>query len=1306
MMSMQCPLPSLDWDTSNLVDNWKKFKQHVDLMFAGPLLEITEEQKIAYLLLWIGPKGRDIFNSYTLDENLKKEIKGCYSIFEDYVKPKSNPVFARYKFHTRMQADESFDDFFTDLKLLVHECTYKAEDVDEFVRDRIVCGISNSHVRQKLLSEGGDLTLTKTVNIVRTYEATKKQLKIMDNNSYDNEINKNIHAANHGPSSKPRNSPAYASNQRQQKTKNCNYCGYLHPQRPCPAKGKQCNFCHKYNHFESVCKRKSGAGAAKLYEVTDNHASQEVFYFDSVETNNLKDQAFAELRVEHALIKFKLDTGAQANIIPQSIFKKHFHFKKLQPTNCKFRSYSGDDIPVCGCIYLEFKYGNKATTSLVYITKQNSIPILGLNSCTDLELIKLTYATEKQAANSSVAIVNHFEDLFSGIGLFPGECKLHLKPDSTPVVHAPRRIPFAIQDKFRAELHRLEELEIIKKVTEPTEWVSSLVIVEKPKTGDLRICLDPKELNRAILRPHYPMPTVNDVFARLTNAKFFSVLDAKSGYWNIRLCDDSSYLTTFNTMFGRYRFLRLPFGIVSAQDEYQRKMDEMLEGIDGAVAIVDDILVYGSTIEEHDQHLKAVLEKAQQYGVRFNPDKRVICQKSVRYFGHIISESGIQPDPDKVRAICNLVSPKCRSELETLLGMINYLAKFAPMMSEKTNAMRSLLKKENEFIWDENCEKSLNDIKDMLRSEPVLAHFNPCKQITLQVDASQHALGATLLQEGQPVAYASKSLTKTERNYAQIEKEAYAILFGCQYFHQYIYRAKLPVIIESDHKPLEPIFKKPISCTPARLQRILLPLLRYDLVITHVPGKLIPVADCLSRNVKNTDVENENEFINYAVHQVISNLPVSDNKLEHIRIATASDEHLSSLTNQIKHGWPDSIKECPKSVQKFWNHRDELTIMNGIVFKSDKIVIPLSLRKEMLIKLHTAHLGIEKSKERARDVIFWPGMNQDIENHVKSCETCLSRRNNQPKETLMSHEAADYPWQRVATDLFQWQDNHFIVVVDYYSRFFELEKTNLSSSDIITKMKQIFSRHGIPEQVVSDNGPQYSSHEFEIFAKNYGFVHKTSSPRYPQSNGLAERTVQTAKNILEKSSNGDFFLALLEYRNTPVDNHYSPAQLLMSRRLRSMLPQTAEQLLPIAVNCELQKAKRKQLQHKQSKWYNVSAKYYKELKPGAKVKVRLGAPGGVWSSGTIVRRIDDRSYEVQANNKSYRRNRRYLFPTIKEDEDQAAEDFPNGTYEDPVHETEPVCEPVSGPTRDPPVQDPYVTRSGRIVQEPDRLRYS
>ena len=177
MMSMQCPLPSLDWDTSNLVDNWKKFKQHVDLMFAWPLLKITEEQKNSLSALWIGPKGHDIFNSYTLDENLKKEIKGCYSIFEDYVKPKSNPVFARYKFHTRMQADESFDDFFTDLKLLVHECTYKAEDVDEFVRDRIVCGISNSHVRQKLLSEGGDLTLTKTVNIVRTYEATKNSWK-------------------------------------------------------------------------------------------------------------------------------------------------------------------------------------------------------------------------------------------------------------------------------------------------------------------------------------------------------------------------------------------------------------------------------------------------------------------------------------------------------------------------------------------------------------------------------------------------------------------------------------------------------------------------------------------------------------------------------------------------------------------------------------------------------------------------------------------------------------------------------------------------------------------------------------------------------------------------------------------------------------------------------------------------------------------------------------------------------------------------------------------------------------------------
>ena len=391
----------------------------------------------------------------------------------------------------------------------------------------------------------------------------------------------------------------------------------------------------------------------------------------------------------------------------------------------------------------------------------------------------------------------------------------------------------------------MENTGIIAKVTEPTEWVNALVVVEKAHTGRLRVCLDPKDLNKAIKRPHYPLPTLEDITARLAGARYFSVLDARSGYWAIKLTEESSKLTTFNTPFGRYRFLRLPFGVISAQDEFQRKIDETYQGLTGVVAIVDDILIYGATREERDRNLRAMLQRSHEKGVRLNPEKSIIGATEVSYFGHRLSADGIKPDPAKVAAIKMMEPPKSRAELETVLGMVNYLAKFAPSLSEINAPLRQLLKQSNEFLWDTQHDAAFRKMKEVITREPgpVLAYFDPDKELSLQVDASKYGLGAVLLQAGRPISYASKSLTDSEINYAQIKKEMYAILFGFKRFHQYAYGRH--VLVESDHKPLESIMKKPLAAAPPRLQRMILQLQKYDFTITHCPGKEIPVADTL-----------------------------------------------------------------------------------------------------------------------------------------------------------------------------------------------------------------------------------------------------------------------------------------------------------------------------------------------------------------------------------------------------------------------------------------------------------------------------
>ena len=257
------------------------------------------------------------------------------------------------------------------------------------------------------------------------------------------------------------------------------------------------------------------------------------------------------------------------------------------------------------------------------------------------------------------------------------------------------------------------------------------------------------------------MRTFDEELSELSEAAYFSVLDATSGYWSLKLEDKSSYLTTFNTPCGRYRYLRVPFGLNCSQDDFQRKIDKTFEGMTGVTAIVDDILVFGKTRAEHDQNLRKVLTRAPEQGIKLNADNVKIGVTEVRYFGNILTQKCLKIDDKKLSAIRQIDALKDRSELETILGMVTFLTRFAPNLATLTAPLRNLLKKDVEFVWNESHDEAFQKIKDVLTDSPVLAYFNPKLEVTLQVDASKYGLGATLLQDGRPVSYASKTLTQT-----------------------------------------------------------------------------------------------------------------------------------------------------------------------------------------------------------------------------------------------------------------------------------------------------------------------------------------------------------------------------------------------------------------------------------------------------------------------------------------------------------------------------------------------------------------
>ncbi|XP_048259745.1 uncharacterized protein K02A2.6-like [Haliotis rufescens] len=374
-----------------------------------------------------------------------------------------------------------------------------------------------------------------------------------------------------------------------------------------------------------------------------------------------------------------------------------------------------------------------------------------------------------------------------------------------------------------------------------------MVTVVKPHKT--RICIDPKDLNRAVKREHYPMRTVEEIMPHLPGAKIFTVLDAESGFWQIKLDQESSKLCTFNTPYGRYRFTRLPFGVKSAPEVFQRTMSQLLEGLTGAECIVDDVLVWGIDVPQHDERLYAVLNRIQSSGLKLNRSKCKLRMTEVSYVGHLLTKDGLKPDPEK-----------------------------------------------------------------------------------------------------------------------------------------------------------------------------------FD----------------------------ETEFdVNF-----ISQLPLTSSRVETFKLATADDPQLPQLKSVILIGWSLDRKDVPACVQDFWNIRDELAVVGDLVFKGNKLVVPRALQAEMLEKIHEAHLGITKCKQRARDVLFWIGMNKHIEDFVSQCTIC-----NENKKS----RGGRYP---------------------------EIVKlTDWSSKTTITALKSVFARHGIPDEIMTDNGPQFSSTEFRRFSQAWEFTHRHQAQR-------------------------------------------------------------------------------------------------------------------------------------------------------------------------------------------------------------------
>lgn len=1316
-------IAEFNYNATNKAQEWSRWMNQFKIYMRATSLENeADSRKVAILLHYLGAMGLEIFQSFNLNMDTVK-YTDLLNRFKEHFTPKLNLTFERHKFFTRHQLqNESIDDFITALQNLSMNCAFMNLR-ESLVKDLFISGMNaeNVEIKKRLIQENLS-TLDEAVQLAKTIKHSSLQTNEMsyEDNALNAIYNQKGRSFNRSRStrrdeqhmrSRTRSAQRRMKNVNRSDEESCTRCAQRHRYK-CPAAGVVCNNCHKIGHYAKCCyfnKNYASKPSINLIKSescnnsnNDNRMTEDVLFLGSIfklnDTSiNALESWHIKIEVNEHIITAILDTGAQANVMSVNTYKSlQLPENLIVPSLVKIATFSKQNLTVRGQTVLGCLINGVESQISFVILEIDCATVIGLKTCTDLKIIKrINYVSFNPQSENN--LFKEYSDVFQGLGCIKNQCHIELNKGVSPVVEPLRKIPFSLLDEVEKELHRMETLGVIVKVNEPTQWVSSIVITKK-RNGSLRICLDPRNLNKAILRPHYPFPSLDTIKSKLRGATVFSTLDANSGFWTIPLDNESSNLCTFITPFGRFKFLRLPFGISSAPEIFNTIMVDLFKNISNIVIYFDDILVYASTQEEHDRIIRKVLERAREVGMKFNMSKSKLNKKSVTYMGHLFDGQGMRPDPNKVLAIVNMSKPSNIKELSRFLGMLTYLSPFIEHYSEKTENLRTLLKKDTVWQFNEIHEKEFEHLKKIISNAPVLSYFDKNEKIVLSCDSAQSAVGAVMLQNNRPLAYASATLTESQRHYAQIERELLAIVFGCLKFHQYLYGSK--VTVHTDHKPLVPLFKKPLNKIPPRLVRLMLKIQQYDLDVVYIPGKKMYISDTLSRAPLPESMLELNEDVEVHVGLLISSLEISKDRLHRFREQTQIDPSLNALIQFVKTGCQSDKNSIPVSIRPYLKFIDDIYMADGLVFKGDCVIVPQTLRKEMLEIIHQGHFGMSRSVQYAKESLFWPDMVNDIKNTVKFCTTCQQFSNNNSKEPLFSHQIKLLPWNKVGIDFMDFQGNKYLVCIDYYSKYIELALMHRTTAQyVIKELKSIFSRHGIPLTLISDNGPPFSSSEFQNFTKVWDIEHITSSPHYPYSNGQVERAIQTLKNMLLKAShtNSDIYLALLQYRNTPSDSLASPSQLLMSRKLRTIIPTSTQQLKPRVPKYN---NFRKYLKNKKVLFSN-KGQHLIPLKLGDHVIFKLNPSDKKWTKGKIIKvGPEPRSYVISCNGKTYRRNRVH----IKKFHDNIYESNDSNTS---VNISNPVCSNRNNIDLEfdilPTNTTELKTRYGRVVKKPDRL---
>ena len=844
---------------------------------------------------------------------------------------------------------------------------------------------------------------------------------------------------------------------------------------------------------------------------------------------------------------FLIDTGASVSLIPKTDIPS--------PDFGKMRPYFGSVVSVCGgllrivgqcsvelcshdatfvrdflvcdgvshaIIGMDFLSQHSATVDIPSQALRVANHVLPFGSLNGAGVRSTRSVTKKEELDDVLAefpsVLRSEENCIGETTVIEHDIEL-FDANCVPVHCRPRPIPYHLRDVVTEQLNKMLRLGVIRESRSP--WSSPILLVPK-SDGQYRFCIDFRRLNALTKKDATPMPSVEDTFSLIGNAKIFSTLDLLSGFWQVNLSPRARELTAFTVGNRHFEFSKMAFGLTGAPGTFVRLMSRVLQGLDNVIVFGDDVLIYSLNFDDHAKHLRAVLNRLREAGLVVNMKKCQFGKEEVKFLGHLISSGCTAPLPDKVKSIEEFPPPKTKKQLQTFLGLAGFYRRFIPEFSTVAAPLYDLLQAKAYWKWEDPEDKAFNLLKDSLRKEPiVLALPDSETEFELYTDASDVGLGAVLSQRGRVVEYASRRLNQAERNYSVTERELLAIVWAIEKWRKYLFGKRF--LLNTDHRPLT--FLHTVKEPRGRIARWISRIQEYDFRIRYTRGKDNTVADCLSRSYSWTRPL-DHETLPQGMNPVSALTFYED--LQSLSERQLEDDELCSIMEALR----DRRKLEPRGgcQRRLCQLGKQLSLSaEGVLMRTFKLrgnlvrvpLIPASERQELLERFHSsAHLGVNKTYDLLRINAYWPGMEADVQKFVSSYGRCQLAKparnlNRAPLKPIFTSS----PMEMWAMDIMgplaytSSGKRYILVATDLFSRWVETMPLADQSAKSVAKafLECVILRHGVPQTLLTDQGTNFESHLMKEICDLLNIRKVRTSTFHPRTDGQAERMNRTIK---------------------------------------------------------------------------------------------------------------------------------------------------------------------------------------------------